>query len=54
MQVAQRATCISLICLPFHKDVPGDSHQEIQTQHGLISIAMQLPAESRTCTTSGQ
>lgn len=40
--------CISLICLPFHKDMHGDSHQGIPTQHGFISTAMELPAACRS------
>lgn len=45
MRVAQCATCISWICLPFHKGVHGGSQQGTQTQRGLISIAMELPAD---------
>lgn len=39
--------CASLICLPFHRDMRGDSHQGILTRHGVISIAMELPADFR-------
>lgn len=44
----QRAMCISLICLPFHKDMYGDSHQGIQTQHGLIFMAIKLSVGFRS------
>lgn len=48
MQDAQRATCVSLICLPFHKDMHGDSRHGVQTQHGLIFMAVKLPAGFRS------
>lgn len=31
MQDTQYTACISLICLPFHKDMHHDYHQGIQT-----------------------
>lgn len=46
MQVAQYTTRISLIWLPFHKDMHHDYHQGIQTELDLIYIAIKLTVAS--------
>lgn len=46
MQVAQCTACISLIDLPFHKDMHHDYHQGIQTELDLILIAIKLTVAS--------
>lgn len=45
MQVAQYTACISLICLPFHKDM-HHYHQGIQTELDLIFITIKLTVPS--------